>query len=146
MLRRKLGDEAFFSGIRSYYDSFKFSNALTKDLQTALEKASDQSLDAFFQQWVFKPGHPKLECVYEWKAKKGKLRFSIAQKQTTGAMTFPLNVAFELVNGEVITKRFEIAAEQSSFWVELPAEPRKILLDPGTDLLFQGKVSAKEAK
>src|SRR2546427_9923820 len=37
MLRSQLGDEAFFKGVREYYNSHKEGNATTEDLRTALE-------------------------------------------------------------------------------------------------------------
>ena len=39
MLRRLVGDAAFFDGIRRYYREFEHATALTEDLQTAMEAA-----------------------------------------------------------------------------------------------------------
>src|SRR2546421_3362493 len=59
MLRSQLGDEAFFNGLRDYYNAHKSANATSEDLRGALEKASGQSLKEFFASWVYGTGHPK---------------------------------------------------------------------------------------
>src|SRR2546423_389882 len=62
MLRMRLGDETFFRGLRSYYNSHASGNVTTEDLRAALEKASGKDLKEFFARWVYQSGHP----VYEW--------------------------------------------------------------------------------
>ena len=40
MLRRLVGDEAFFGGLRRFYDTWRFKKAGTDDLRRAMEEAS----------------------------------------------------------------------------------------------------------
>ena len=49
MLRRLIGDDAFFGGLRRYYAENKFKKAGTEDLQRAMEAESGRSLDALFR-------------------------------------------------------------------------------------------------
>src|SRR5258705_4762712 len=65
MLRSELGDSAFFAGIRGYYTKHKHGTALTADLQLALEHASGKNLQAFFDQWLRRPGYPELTVALE---------------------------------------------------------------------------------
>jgi aminopeptidase N len=58
MLRRQLGDDAFFSGLRDYYKAHEAATASTEDLREALEKASSKELKRFFARWVYGSGHP----------------------------------------------------------------------------------------
>jgi hypothetical protein len=60
MLRRLLGDEAFFSGLKQYYADNRFRKAGTEDLQRAMEAASGRSLDRFFERWIFESGIPRI--------------------------------------------------------------------------------------
>jgi hypothetical protein len=60
MLRRLIGDEAFFNGVRRYYRENRFKKAGTGDLQRAMEAESGQSLGRFFTRWVFDSGVPRL--------------------------------------------------------------------------------------
>jgi hypothetical protein len=49
MLRRLIGDQAFFGGLRRYYSENKFQKAGTEDLQRAMEAEAGQSLTRFFE-------------------------------------------------------------------------------------------------
>ena len=63
MLRGLLGDSTFFTGIRRYYAAHVNGNALTADLQHAMEAASGRPLDWFFHQWLYEPGYPRLHFM-----------------------------------------------------------------------------------
>jgi hypothetical protein len=60
MLRRLVGDEAFFRGLRRYYRENKFKKAGTEDLQRAMEAESDVSLERFFERWIYASGLPRV--------------------------------------------------------------------------------------
>ena len=89
MLRSNLGDEAFFRGIRSYYDKHKNSTASTEDLRAALEKASGKDLRAFFARWVYDSGHPQYELKWYWLGQK-ELRVVLSQLQPGNAFADPV--------------------------------------------------------
>jgi aminopeptidase N len=52
MLRRLVGDQAFFNGLRRFYAEQKFQKAGTDDFQQAMEAESGQSLTRFFARWI----------------------------------------------------------------------------------------------
>ena len=58
-LRIRIGDEAWFSGIRRYYKGFKHGNATTADFEQIMSEASDTDLKPFFDRWLTKPGIPE---------------------------------------------------------------------------------------
>ncbi len=60
MLRWKLGDEAFFNGIKSYLNdpALKYGFARTSDLKRHLEAQSGKDLTAFFNEWFYGSGVP----------------------------------------------------------------------------------------
>jgi aminopeptidase N len=60
MLRRLIGDEAFFRGVRKYYGDNRYRKAGTSDLRRAMEVESGISLERFFQRWIFESGIPRL--------------------------------------------------------------------------------------
>ena len=60
MLRRLLGDEAFFAGLRAFYEDRKFQKAGTDDLQRAFESQTGRKLDRFFDRWIYGTGIPRL--------------------------------------------------------------------------------------
>ena len=60
MLRRLLGDEAFFAGLRRFYDDRRFQKAGTDDLERALEAESGRTLDRFFERWIYGTQIPRI--------------------------------------------------------------------------------------
>jgi hypothetical protein len=61
MLRRLVGDQAFFSGLRRYYADQRYRKAGTEDLRIAMEAESGQSLSRFFEQWIYGAALPSLK-------------------------------------------------------------------------------------
>jgi len=60
MLRRLLGDDAFFRGLRNFYATWRYKKAGTDDLRASMEAASGQSLERFFDRWIFDTELPSL--------------------------------------------------------------------------------------
>jgi len=57
-LRRKVGDETFFSILRTWYAEHRGGNVTTADFTALAERLSDQDLDHFFQVWLYEEGRP----------------------------------------------------------------------------------------
>ncbi len=60
MLRRFVGDEAFFRGLRRYYADNRFQKAGTDDLRKAMEAESGRNLERFFERWIYDSALPRL--------------------------------------------------------------------------------------
>jgi hypothetical protein len=58
MLRRVMGDQAFFAALRDYLAAHRFATASTADLQAACEARHGASLEWFFRQWIYGAGAP----------------------------------------------------------------------------------------
>lgn len=134
MLRRQLGDDDFFEGIREYYASNEHETVLTEDLQRALEEASGRSLDRFFQQWVFKPGHPQLQIEWAWHGDDVELRIRQIQPPEWPAFEFPLSLELHLANDTVRTL-VDIDERTESFTIPASERPMSIDVDAQGDLL-----------
>ena len=64
MLRRLVGDDAFFRGLRRYYRESRFHKAGTEDFRAAMEAESGKPLDRFFERWIYGSSLPKLRVSY----------------------------------------------------------------------------------
>jgi len=64
MLRRLMGDEKFFAGLRRFYAGSRFRKVGTEDLRAAMEAESGRSLERFFDQWIYGTQLPKLKFSY----------------------------------------------------------------------------------
>jgi len=137
MLRSNLGDDAFFRGIKSYYESHKNSTASTEDLRAALEKASGKNLRAFFTRWVYESGHPQYELAWYWLGKK-ELRLVLTQRQAGNAFTDPVPVTISTAKGkrDIVLKPIgkllieRVPLREKPTAVEV--DPRNVLLDETT--------------
>jgi hypothetical protein len=61
MLRRLLGDDAFFAGLRRFYADRRYQKAGTEDLERALEAESGRVLDRFFERWIYGTDIPRIK-------------------------------------------------------------------------------------
>ena len=66
MLRRLVGDDAFFRGLRRFYRESRFRKVGTEDLRAAMEAESGRALDRFFEQWIYGSSLPKLQVTYRF--------------------------------------------------------------------------------
>jgi aminopeptidase N len=129
MLRRKLGDEAFWKGIRAYYTKYDGSNANTDDLCKVMEQTSGQKLQPFFKQWLYTAGHPQLQINWKYDAVKKVVNIQINQKQVN-----PYEFTLECL---IENKLHKISINSQTTSVEIPVEakPADIIVDPDVNLL-----------
>jgi aminopeptidase N len=132
MLRRSLGDEDFFNGLRAYYNAHHEGNATTDDLRLALEKSSGKNLKEFFARWVYGAGHP----VYELSSHLTGDSLTIVLKQTQSSEAFLDPVPVEISNGET-KQRITISpkGKLASVRVHTKGQPTSIQIDPDGTLL-----------
>ncbi len=138
MLRSQLGDEAFFKGLRNYYDAHASANASTEDLRDALEKSSGKNLKDFFARWVYGTGHPVYELSQGSAEYAGAGEFlTITLKQMQPGEPFLDPVPIEIDNGStkqqvVIWPKGKIATTTVS---TKGSKAATIRLDPDETLL-----------
>ncbi len=133
MLRWKLGDEAFFGGLRNYLNSPEtaYNFARTSNLQHHLEMASGQDLTAFFDQWLYGQGHP-LYQIYWQQAANNELTLTINQTQSHPSVAFfamPLPLRF-WGNGVDTTVVVEHLFSGQAFGISLPFVVDSVQFDP----------------
>lgn len=134
MLRRKLGDEVFWEGIRMYYAKFKFGNASTNDFKNVMAKVSDKNLDIFFTQWLYKTGQPKLKT--NWIYHNNKIRLMVNQTQET-IFNFSLDIELIYSDGSSEIKTIEVENKSTPYEISTKGEVKKLNLDPNSWLLFE---------
>ncbi|MDW7691730.1 M1 family aminopeptidase [Flammeovirgaceae bacterium SG7u.111] len=144
MLRRQIGDEAFWTGARTYYATYKNKNAHTKDLQKVMEEASGQDLETFFKQWLYTPGHPVLNCLWKYDAKNKVVQLKTEQTQPGSTIfVFPLEVKITAKNGESKVEKLEVKEGSQVFEIPMDDKTISIELDPNTNLLFEGSTEKR---
>ncbi len=138
MLRNRLGDEAFQRGIRTYYARHLNGTASTDDFMRAMEEASGDDLQAFFDQWLRHGGNPVLEGSWSYDPGTGAVRVELRQVQQTGLFRMPLEIGVYMGRDPVpaTVVGVEVDSASHSFVIPVDAEPSDVRLDPGTRALF----------
>ena len=140
MLRSRLGDDLFFKGIRSYYQTHITANASTEDLRAAFEKASGKDLKAFFQRWIYDTGHPQYELSMNWDETGKNATFVLKQVQPGDPFLDPVPIVFVAGSGNeelTITPTGAVTTKV----VTLKSKPTSIQLDPRNTLLKEATVN-----
>jgi hypothetical protein len=89
MLRRWMGDKAFFAGLRQYYAENRYKKAGSADLERAMTAAAGHSLERFFERWVYTSGLPRVRYTSVVEGQELFLRF----EQTGDVYDVPVTVA-----------------------------------------------------
>jgi aminopeptidase N len=145
MLRRRVGDEAFWQGVSTYYARYRDGNALTRDFQRVMEEVSGTPLDAFFEQWVYTPGEPVIGG--SWSYHEGVLTVDLHQAQATSTV-YTTAVDLGIVTDRGAAPRIEtvqITRRDQTITLALGKEPLDVVLDPNTWLLMRAGGFAKKA-
>ena len=138
MLRKRVGDEAFQEGIRTYYARHLNSTASTDDFMQAMEEASGVDLQPFFAQWLRHGGNPVFEGSWTYDPGAGAVRVELRQVQQTGLFRMPLEIGVymgrDALPAQVVT--VEVESVSHDFVIPVEDEPSDVRLDPDTWALF----------
>ena len=95
MLRRLIGDDAFFAGLRRFYHQWRFQKTGTDALQLAFEIEADRSLSRFFDRWIHDDELPELRFSSHTETTAGGEEIVLQFEQLT-AQLFDLPVTVDL--------------------------------------------------
>ncbi len=138
MLRRVLGDAAFFASLLQYRQAHEYDTAVTADFQAACEAVSGRDLDKFFQQWVYGERHPIYRMAWSAAAAAGgfDVTFTLEQRQDWQLFTMPVDVRVQTTAGPRDFVVPDSLASQTLV-LHVDAEPLAVVLDPEDWILDQ---------
>jgi aminopeptidase N len=129
MLRRVMGDDRFFAGVRAYYRTYRDRNALTEDFQRVMEFHAGRPLGWFFRQWIYEPGYPVYDVGWRWDESGRDVSLRVRQTQTTTLFAMPIDVEFD-VAGKRIREVIHVDGPDQTFTFRLDARPGSVRVDP----------------
>ena len=97
MLRRLIGDEAFFAGIRRFYHDWRFRKAGTDDVRQAFEAGTPIKLARFFDRWITEAALPRIAVTSRVDASSSSA--SVRIEQTGEVFDFPFTVTIQYADG-----------------------------------------------
>ncbi len=135
MIRGKLGEEAFWNALRDVYRDRLFQKTSWSDLQQAFEARGQHSLKEFFDQWIHRKNAPRFSMEnVQLDPSAGKWKVSGQIVQEEPPYTISLNLALE-AGSEKINRKIEIAAEKTAFEMTSSERPRRLSVDPASDIM-----------
>lgn len=140
MLRKYVGDEAFFASLNKYLTDNKFGTGSGHKLRLAFEAITGKDLNWFFNQWYFNSGHPNLTLSQQYDAAAKKLMVVIKQNQTH--QIYQLPVLIDIYQG-ANKKREMVWAKNAAdtFYFDAATQPDLVNIDPERVLLAVKKES-----
>lgn len=148
MLRKYVGDDAFFAALKLYLERHKFNTAEAHDLRLAFEEVTGEDLNWFFNEWYFAKGHPELEIVKSYDAATKKVKLEITQKQDfkeTPLYKLPLDVDI-YAGGKKERKRIWIGDVKNTILLDAATAPDLVNVDAERQLLSKTTYNKSKAE
>jgi len=117
MLRRLLGDEVFFRGLRRFYMDRRYQKAGTEDFERAMEAESGRVLDRFFERWIYGNGIPRVRYRTQIGDRQVVLTF-----EQTGEQIFDLPVTVTLTYADGRTVNVMVPVTEAKVERTVPTE------------------------
>nr|WP_294938469.1 M1 family aminopeptidase [uncultured Flavobacterium sp.] len=139
MLRYKMGDVAFFQGLRNYLNdpALAYGYAVTPQFQAHMEVVSGQNLTEFFNDWVYMQGYP----TYTINAQNiggNQVRITINQTSSHISVPFfemPVTVRLTGAGGLTHDVVLNNTTNGQQFVVNVPFSATGAIFDPNKDII-----------
>lgn len=138
MLRFVMGDKPFFRTLKHFLHKHEFQAVDTHDFMTAIKDVTGQNLDWFFEQFIFKPGHPFFKISYTWDEQSQKIKLKVVQTQDTsqGIPIYTIPVIIGITTPEKkISEKVWIKHKEQAFEFPVDKKPLLVRFDEGNYLL-----------
>jgi len=136
MLRGIVGDETFFDIMLSYSNDLTvaYGVAVTEDFQQIAESVYGQSLDYFFQEWIYGKNYPNYTLYWNSSPiidSAYQISLDIVQEINSNPsfFTMPVNIKIYTSSGDTTISLFNNAQIQN-FQFEVRGSPDSIVFDP----------------
>lgn len=151
MLRRLVGDDAFFSGLRAYGDAHAWGTATRGELRALFEERTSRDLKQFWDQWLETPFRPTFKATFQTAPDASTVTLAITQTQGHTVRhpvagpndepyyVFPLAVRLTAIDGTTFDVTVNLDGTVPATTVTVPNPTGKLVagiaLDPGSDVL-----------
>ena len=131
MVRRRIGDDAFWQGLKTVFREKAFQKASWSDFAEAFRRTGGVDLDPFFREWIERSGAPVLR-LQEVRGKEREDGWNVTAKLVQERPYFhDLDVPVSLTtDAETVDYRVILSGRESSFTAASAAPPRKLTVDP----------------
>ncbi|MDA8082222.1 MAG: ChaN family lipoprotein [Nitrospiraceae bacterium] len=134
MLRRLLGDDLFYKGLKTFASENLFRPASWTTLRSVFETVSHKDLGWFFSQWVEAKGIADLDirnAAAAYRGAKTLVTFDLLQKGHAYRMVVPVSVK---TREGVVRQTVNIGKSMEHIRLEIEGSPVELVVDGDNDL------------
>lgn len=140
MLRHQVGEEMFRGILNRFLVKHAPGLVSTADFMQVVEEVTGRPMDRFFEQWIYRPGHPKLKVEHQWLPERRQVKLVLTQtqemKEGEAAFAFPLEIEIQ-TDGKPIQETVEITKKEETAFIDCPAPPLSVVIDPTLHVLME---------
>lgn len=137
MLRKAVGDDAFFASLKNYLETNKYKSGEIHNLRLAFEETTGRDMNWFFNEWFLNKGRPKLKVTKNYNVTSGLVELNIEQLQDLKKYplyTLPLEVDV-YVNGKTERQHILLDDQKQQFLLKAATAPQLVNVDAERQLL-----------
>jgi aminopeptidase N len=149
MLKKYLGDERFWAGVRRYLKDHPMGNAVTDDLRQAFLAATGENLNWFWNQWIYQAGYPEFAVEAAWDSVSSTVTVKVAQTQvdssvadstglkyvTPDVFRMPVTIRVGTSRGDVSTRTWLTGRQQEIKVAGVGSAPTMVIFDDNNTIL-----------
>ncbi|MDT4895795.1 MAG: aminopeptidase [Acidobacteriota bacterium] len=148
MLRKTLGEENWWRSINHYLTKYAHQPVQTEQFRIAIEETTGQPMDWFFEQWLYKMGHPVFNVTQSYNPAAKTLTLKVRQEQKPDPNSDYPQVEFfrtplEIEIGTNATTHVERVLvepkEEQTFTFAVDSQPTLVNFDYGSTLIKELK-------
>lgn len=133
MLRKVVGDKAFFEGLKLYLTKYQYQSAEVHQLRLVFEELTGKDLNWFFNQWFYGAGHPDIQVSYDYNTLRKTVTVNLFQLQA-GYFQFPISI--DVFEGSKKTRHTVfVDAKDASFTFPYNRQPNLIQINSDNNLI-----------
>jgi len=138
MLRTFLGEDNWWRSINHYLTKYAHQPVETAQFRIAIEETTGQPMDWFFDEWLYKMGHPIFRVTQNYDTAKKELTLTVRQEQKTdpewqypqaGFFQTPVDIEIATATNTRVERVPIAPKEEQSFKFAVDAEPLLVGFD-----------------
>jgi aminopeptidase N len=144
MLRTFLGEDNWWRSLNHYLTKYAHQPVETAQLRIAIEETTGQPMDWFFDEWVYKMGHPVFRVTQDYDAANKQLILKVRQEQKpdpesqypqVGFFQTPVDIQIGTATNTRVERVQIEPKEEQSFKFAVDSEPLLVGFDYGGTLI-----------
>jgi aminopeptidase N len=138
MLRTFLGEDNWRRSINHYLTKYAHQPVETEQFRIAIEETTGQPMDWFFEEWLYKMGHPVFRVTQDYDAANKSLTLKVRQEQRpdpesqypqVNLFQTPVDIEIGTANSTRIERVRIEAKEEQTFKFAVDSEPLLVNFD-----------------